>query len=174
MEEGLWICNRCFYSGNEFERLTALKKYQHNLRLLKPGRDEMIMMNTWGGPWTGQPCPESFALAELEAGARLGITHFQLDDGWQTGRSANQHSKEDHWMQYGKNEHFWDPNPERFPGGLEPVVSKGKELGIEVCLWFNPSRDNSNENWEKDANTLINLYRKYGIRTFKIDGVKPS
>jgi hypothetical protein len=40
-----------------------------------------------------------------------------------------------------------------------------------VCLWFNPSRDNSNENWEKDANTLIGLYQKYGIRTFKIDGV---
>ncbi|MDQ1332864.1 MAG: alpha-galactosidase, partial [Bacteroidota bacterium] len=70
-----------------------------------------------------------------------------------------------------KNEHFWEPDPERFPGGLEPVVSKGKELGIEVCLWFNPSRDNSNENWEKDANTLISIYRKYGIRTFKIDGV---
>ena len=148
------------YSGNEIERLTALRKYQHNLRLLKPGRDEMIMMNTWGDRGQDSRVRESFALAELEAGARLGITHFQLDDGWQTGRSSNSAFKGGSLDAIWKNEHYWEPNPERFPGGLEPVVRRGKELGIEVCLWFNPSRDNSNENWEKDANTLIDLFRK--------------
>jgi hypothetical protein len=159
------------YSGDEMEGLRALRQYQSNLRLLKPGRDEMILMNTWGDRGQDSRVRESFALAELEAGARLGITHFQLDDGWQTGRSSNSAFKGGSLDAIWKNEQYWEPNPERFPGGLEPVVSKGKELGIEVCLWFNPSRDNSNENWEKDANTLINLYRKYGIRTFKIDGV---
>jgi alpha-galactosidase len=64
-----------------------------------------------------------------------------------------------------------EPDPEKFPSGLDPVVKRGKELGIEVCLWFNPSRENSNENWEKDADVLIGMYKNHGIRTFKIDGV---
>ena len=55
--------------------------------------------------------------------------------------------------------------------GLTPIVEKGKELGIEIGLWFNPSVQNDFADWEKDAETLIGLYRKYGIRVFKIDGL---
>ena len=51
-------------------------------------------------------------------------------------------------------------------------MKRGKELGIEICLWFNPSKDNSYVNWKKDAAVLIDLYRQYGVRTFKIDGVQ--
>jgi alpha-galactosidase len=159
------------YSGDEKSCLVALRKYQNNIRILKPGRDEMILMNTWGDRGQDTRVRESFAIAELETGAKLGITHFQLDDGWQTGRSSNSAFKGGSLDDIWNNVHYWEPNPERFPDGLDPVVRKGKELGIEVCLWFNPSRDKSNENWEKDANTLISLYRKHGIRTFKIDGV---
>lgn len=159
------------YAGDEINRLIALRKYQENLRILKPGRDEMILMNTWGDRGQDTRVGESFAMAELEAGARLGITHFQLDDGWQTGRSSNSAFKGGSLEAIWKNKNYWEPNPERFPNGLEAVVRRGRELGIEVCLWFNPSRDNSNENWEKDATTLTGLFKKYGIRTFKIDGV---
>ena len=28
--------------------LTALREYQKNIRIHKPGRDEMVLMNTWG------------------------------------------------------------------------------------------------------------------------------
>jgi len=69
------------------------------------------------------------------------------------------------------NKNYWEPNPEKFPNGLNPIVKRGKEPGIEVCLWFNPSKDNSKEYWEKDTDALIGFYKKYGIRTFKIDGV---
>ena len=159
------------YSGNENNGLMALRNYQKNLRLLKPGRDEMVLMNTWGDRGQDSRVRESFALAELEAGAKLGITHFQLDDGWQLGQSSNSAFKGGSLESIWNNPKYWEPHPERFPNGLEPVVKRGKELGIEVCLWFNPSRDNSNENWEKDAGALIGLFQKYGIRTFKIDGV---
>jgi hypothetical protein len=159
------------YSGNENNGLLALRNYQKNLRLLQPGRDEMVLMNTWGDRGQDTRVRESFALAELEMGAKLGITHFQLDDGWQSGRSSNSAFKGGSLESIWNNPKYWEPNPEKFPNGLEPVVKKGKELGIEVCLWFNPSRDNSNEHWEKDADALIGLYKKYGIRTFKIDGV---
>jgi alpha-galactosidase len=159
------------YSGNENAGLLALRNYQKNLRKLQSGRDEMVLMNTWGDRGQDTRVRESFALAELEAGAKLGISHFQLDDGWQTGRSSNSAFKGGSLESIWNNPKYWEPNPEKFPNGLEPVVKRGKELGIEVCLWFNPSRDNSNEHWEKDADALIGLYKKYGIRTFKIDGV---
>ena len=35
-------------SGGELEKLSALRTYQENVRIHQPGRDEMIMMNTWG------------------------------------------------------------------------------------------------------------------------------
>ena len=159
------------YSGDVNNGLIALRNYQKNIRLHKPGRDEMVLMNTWGDRGQDKRVGEKFALDELIAGAKLGITHFQLDDGWQLGRSSNSAFKGGSLESIWSNPKYWEPNPERFPNGLEPVVKKGKELGIEVCLWFNPSRDNSNEHWEKDANALIGLYQKYGICTFKIDGV---
>lgn len=159
-------------SDSEAGILTALRIYQHNIRIHKAGRDEMILMNTWGDRGQDTKVNEAFCLAELEAGARLGISHFQLDDGWQTGRSSNSAFKGGSLENIWRNVNYWKPNPQKFPSGLKPVVDKGRELGIEICLWFNPSGDNSNINWEKDADALISLYREYGIRTFKIDGVK--
>lgn len=159
------------YSGDEKNSYVALRNYQKNLRLHKPDRDEMVLMNTWGDRKQDSHIKEKFAIAELEAGAKLGITHFQLDDGWQTGRTSNSALKGGSLNNIWDNKNYWEPDPEKFPNGFEPVVKKGKELGIEVCLWFNPSHDSSNKNWEKDANTLIGLNKKYGIRTFKIDGV---
>ncbi len=160
------------YSGPEVNRLLALRNYQRRIRTHKPGRDEMIMMNTWGDRGQDTKVNEAFCLAELDAAARLGITHFQLDDGWQSGRSANSAYAGGSFQDIWRNPNYWKPNPEKFPNGLAPIVEKGKKLGIEICLWFNPSPDDGNVNWEKDADALISLYKQYGIRTFKIDGVK--
>ena len=159
------------YAGEENNSYIALREYQKKIRIQKPGRDEMVLMNTWGDRGQDSRVKEKFALEELEAGAKLGITHFQLDDGWQTGRSSNSAQKGGTLTNIWDNKSYWEPNPEKFPNGLEPIIKKGKELGIEICLWFNPSKDNSNQHWEKDANALIGFYQKYGIRTFKIDGV---
>jgi alpha-galactosidase len=159
------------YAGDEINANIALRVYQEKIRIHKVGRDEMILMNTWGDRGQDSRVREKFALEELEAGAKLGITHFQLDDGWQTGRSSNSAMKGGSLENIWTNKKYWEPNPEKFPNGLEPIVKKGKELGIEVCIWFNPAKDNSNEYWEKDADVLIDIYKKYGIRTFKIDGV---
>ena len=159
------------YTGDEKNRYKVLRNYQERIRIHQTGRDEMILMNTWGDRGQDARIQEKFALAELEAGAKLGITHFQLDDGWQLGRSSNSAFKGGSLSNIWDNKNYWEPHPEKFPNGLAPIVKKGKELGIEICLWFNPSKDNSNEYWEKDADALIAIYKKYGIRTFKIDGV---
>ena len=160
------------YGSGKVDPLIALRNYQQRVRIHRPDRDEMILMNTWGDRGQDTRVNEKFCLAELDAGARLGITHFQLDDGWQTGRSANSAYSGGSFSNIWRNPNYWKPNPDKFPNELAPVVEKGKKLGIEICLWFNPSPDNGNANWEKDADALISLYQQYGIRTFKIDGVK--
>lgn len=175
LSEEEWTRGYGFVTGvaaeDELAVLQALRQYQGNVRKHKPGRDHMIMLNTWGDRGQDTKISEAFCLAELEAGARLGVTHFQIDDGWQQGRSSNSAlgggSLESIW----DREDYWAPHPERFPNGLRPVVQRAQELGIELCLWFNPSKDNSYEHWCDDADTLIQLHKQHGIRTFKIDGV---
>lgn len=157
-----------FQSG-EFNKLQALKKYQKQIRPFLADRDEMIMLNTWGDRGQDTRVNEAFCLNELELASKLGITHFQIDDGWQAGRSANS-AYGGTFRNIWDNPDYWTPDPQRFPNGLDPIVKRGKELGIEVCLWFNPSIQHNYEDWEKDARALISLYKKYGIRTFKIDG----
>lgn len=159
------------FSGDEQAACIALRSYQKKLRTHEAHRDDMILLNTWGDRAQDSRVREKFALKELEAAAKLGITHFQLDDGWQSGRSANSAYAGGTLTNIWQNPHYWEPDPEKFPNGLQTVVDKGKQLGIAICLWFNPSKDSSNKDWEKDAAAVIGLYRKYGIRTFKIDGV---
>ncbi len=158
--------------GSDLGRMRALRAYQAQLRRRHADLDEMVMMNTWGDRGQDTKLCESFALDELEAGARLGITHLQLDDGWQLGRSSNSAFEGGSLANIWDNPDYWTPHPDRFPNGLAPVVARGRELGIEVCLWFNPSGDDAYAHWRDDAETLIRLYREYGIRTFKIDGVQ--
>jgi hypothetical protein len=88
------------------------------------------------------------------------------------GRSSNSAFEGGSLKNIWDNPDYWTPHPDRFPRGLAPIVARGKALGIEVCLWFNPSGDDAYAHWRDDAETLIRLYREYGIRTFKIDGVQ--
>ena len=159
-------------TGGEYDLLSALRSYQTCIRTHEPGRDEMILLNTWGDRGQDTRIRELFALAELEAAARLGITHFQLDDGWQAGQSSNSASAGGSLENIWSRPDYWAPHPERFPDGLGRVVERSKALGIELCLWFNPSKDDSYAHWRDDADALIGLNRQYGIRTFKIDGVQ--
>lgn len=157
------------FRGTETDKLLALRNYQHRVRPLLPERDEMVLLNTWGDRGQDTRVNEAFCLKELQLASRLGVTHFQIDDGWQAGRSANS-AFGGTFKNIWSNPDYWKPDPGRFPNGLTPLVKKGKELGIEICLWFNPSIQNSYADWEKDAEALIYLYKTYGIRTFKIDG----
>ena len=144
-------------TNDESGILSALRQYQQTVRTHIPERDDMIMMNTWGDRSLDSRVNEKFILAELDAATCLGIDHFQIDDGWQTGRSPGSVFNGGSFDNIWRNPDYWKPDPIKFPKGLASVVKKGKKLGIEICLWFNPSPDNSNANWEKDAKALINL-----------------
>ena len=159
------------YSGGELQQLTALRGYQKGIRKLMPGRDEMVMMNTWGDRNQDTKINEKFTFLEIERAAELGISHFQIDDGWQVGRSPNSALAKGSFKNIWDNPDYWKPDPVKYPNGLAPLVNKGRALGIEICLWFNPSVQDNYSDWEKDASALIDLHARYGIRTFKIDGL---
>ena len=161
----------CTFGTDELSALRALRDYQKQCRILNPQRDEMVMMNTWGDRSQDAKVNESFCLAELEKAARLGITLFQIDDGWQAGKSPNSASKGGSFKDIYANASYWTPDPLKYPHGLSPIVKRGHELGIEIGLWFNPSVQNDFEDWEKDAATIVGLWRDYGIKMFKIDGL---
>lgn len=166
-----YSCAIGVYQGPEKNQLEALRLYQKKIRKLLPERDEMLMMNTWGDRNQDAKINEKFSLDEIEKAARLGLTHFQLDDGWQSGKSPNSKVTKGSFKNIWDNPNYWTPDPIKYPNGLYPVVKKAKELGIELCLWFNPSIQNDYADWEKDVQAVVGLYKQYGIRTFKIDGL---
>lgn len=159
------------YDGTELGGLTALRSYQKNIRLVRETRDEMIMMNTWGDRSQDIKVNETFCMQELDKAVRLGITHFQIDDGWQVGRSPNSAVSKGSFKNIWDNPDYWRPDPGKYPHGLKPIVQKARKCGIEIGLWFNPSVQHDFVDWRKDAKTLTRLYRQYGIRVFKIDGL---
>lgn len=153
--------------------LKAVRQYQKSLRTLVKERDEMVLANTWGDRSRDSRMNEPFILQEIEAAARLGITHLQLDDGWQRGLSKNSASKAGlQWDSWSRED--WEPHPQRFPNGLAPLLKKATEHNVELCLWFNPSKTNDYASWERDAGILIDFYKTHGISVFKIDGIELS
>lgn len=161
---------------SDYEELTflnILKTYQKKLRKFIPERDEMVMMNTWGDRSQDTSINEKFIIDEIDACLKLNITHFQIDDGWQTGRSAGSGDttatkllRHNDW----EAEH-WIPDPGKFPNGFKYVNDYAKKKGIKLGLWFTPNRMEEYVLWERDANIIIDLYKKYDVRYFKVDGV---
>ncbi len=156
---------------DELAMLSAIRKYQKKLRKHLPGRDDMIMMNTWGDRNRDASIGEAFIKKEVDACAKYGITHFQIDDGWQEGLSQNSADQSGKlWDQWDKAS--WQPNKERFPNGFKTVVDYAKAHNVQLGLWFHPSNASGYENWKQDADIVAGLYKDYGIRYFKIDGIK--
>jgi len=151
--------------------LEALRAHAETRRPYQPRRDAMLMSNTWGDRGRDSRIDEAFVLRELEAAARLGLTHVQLDDGWQAGLSRNSASAAGRlWEDWTADS--WRPHPQRFPRGLEPVTRRARELGLELGLWFNPSSAGDYAAWRRDADIILDLHRRHGVRVFKIDGVE--
>ena len=155
--------------AEELSVLKAIRSYQDSARRFVAERDDMIVMNTWGDRSQDGKIDEAFVLAELEAAERLGVTHLQLDDGWQAGLSKN--SVDENGSQWKSWEQgAWLPHPERLPNGLGPIAKKARELGVGLGIWFNPGRVNDDANWQRNKTILIDLYKKFGVTVFKIDG----
>ncbi len=151
--------------------LLELRNYLKNSINYSRDKYEMVMMNTWGDRGRDGRISEKFIIKELKEAKKLGITHFQIDDGWQQGLSSNSvHQTGNLWDEWSRD--HWLPHKERFPNGLNPVVKKAHQYGIELGLWFHPSNAHSYASWNTDADVIISIYKETGISYFKIDGVE--
>jgi len=160
------------YTGSsELERISTLRSYQKAIRPHNSEWDEMVMMNNWGDRNRDSNTDEAFVKKEIDACVRLGVTHYQIDDGWQQGLSKNSSVKAgDKWDQWDLKD--WEPHQDRFPNGFNVVVDYARKKGVTLGLWFAPSNANSFADWERDARVIVNLNKKYGVRYFKIDGIR--
>lgn len=155
---------------NEEAALISYKKYELSIHRYLPERDNTFIMNTWGDRNRDSRVNEQFILNELDGAKRLGITHFQIDDGWQQGTSKNSALKNNLlWDAWDTDD--WNVNSTRFPNGLTPVSQKAELLNIKLGLWFNPSKNNNYHLWERDKSILLNLHKKFNIKWIKIDGL---
>ncbi len=156
---------------NHQQALINLRQYLMGSINYNPEDHNMIMLNTWGDRGRDGRISEEFILAELEKAHQLGITHLQIDDGWQQGLSKNSASQEGQlWYQWTAED--WQPHKDRFPNRLERVIESAREKNIKLGLWFNPSRHNDYETWETDAQIIVDLHKQTGIQYFKIDGIE--
>lgn len=159
------------YADNEKSALKAYKEYELAVHKYIPVRDNTFTMNTWGDRNRDSRVNEKFILNELDVAARLGITHYQIDDGWQQGLSQNSSSRAGMlWDDWKKED--WKPNKTRFPNGLKKVSGKTDKLGIDLGLWFNPSKKNDYASWQRDKEIVLSLYRDLGVSWIKIDGMQ--
>lgn len=166
------------YCGGEVGCRRALVAFQRALRPYRQGRDGLFLSNTWGAGNRDSRICQDFLLKEIEFGARMGVDVIQIDDGWQRGRTQNSRKatvagQKKVWNGYwAADPDFWTEDRERFPDGLERLVSTAKSYGMRFGLWFGPDSSNDAMNWTRDADCLLDYHRRLGIDFFKIDSMK--
>ena len=126
------------------------------------------MSNTWGDYNGFSRVRHDFICREIETAKELGIDIVQIDDGWQTGSTADPKLRDEknRWTFIGN---FWDLNTERFPHGIAPLTAYAKENGLQLGIWFAPDSRNGFALLERDKTVLKKAYDEWGARYFKLD-----
>jgi alpha-galactosidase len=166
----LYSCAVGVFAGGENAFRLALREFQHGKRLRNAATDDMIVLNTWGDRSRDTKVTEGFVRREIELGSQLGMTHVQIDDGWQQGKSGNS-AFGGSFVGIWNNARFWNPDSVKFPDGFAPLRRLAQAKHMTLSTWFNPSNDQDFANWRHDAAALIKQYRQYGISLWKIDGL---
>jgi alpha-galactosidase len=161
------------FHGGRNGRTAVLHNYQRQVRQYLPGRDGLLVSNTWGDRSAAAKLDDGFVRKEIDAGKRLGVDLVQIDDGWQTGKSTGTATTGGVWNGFWeKDPNFWSIDAARFPNGLLPLSEYAHERGMKLGLWFAPDSQNDFINANKDGDRLLALHRDEGIDAFKLDTVK--
>lgn len=135
-----------------------------------------IQSNTWGDRNRDKAVGSDFIQEEITAAAAIGQTCVGIDDGWQTGVTINsaRPGGERLWEGYHNGRvPFWEVDAVRFPEGLHPILRQAHEVGrLDVLLWFSPDSHDDFTAAEKDLRALLDLFHRYGVHNFKLDGIK--
>ncbi|MYV55245.1 alpha-galactosidase [Streptomyces sp. SID3212] len=94
-----------------------------------PGEVRPVLYNSWEA--TGFDVDEAGQKALAARAAALGVELYVMDDGWFGARRNAEAGLGD-----------WTPSPDRFPGGLSPLVEEVHRLGMRFGLWVEPEMVN--------------------------------
>jgi alpha-galactosidase len=107
----------------------AWHRYVNGHVLPHPREVRPVLYNSWEA--TGFTVDEAGQRELASRAAALGAELFVMDDGWFGARADDRAGLGD-----------WQPNPQRFPGGLAPLVEHVHGLGMEFGLWVEPEMVN--------------------------------
>lgn len=159
------------YDSTQDADSETVKSYLKNRCVQLPGRDWSITCNQWGDRNAGENLSESFVRQEINACSRLGISAYMLDAGWETGAIVDMMKEyPDGSSPFYDHGEFWAVDPGKFPDGLHGLFEYAKSKGVDLLFWFNPDHTSENVNFDKDAETILRLYREFGAKIYKIDG----
>jgi alpha-galactosidase len=97
--------------------------------LPRPDEPRPVLYNSWEAVGFDVDLDRQLDLAERAAA--LGVELFVMDDGWFGARTHDAAGLGD-----------WRPNPDRFPDGLGPLISRVHDLGMGFGLWVEPEMVN--------------------------------
>lgn len=151
-----------FCRTGECERLC--REYYRHARKPKP---LIAMSNTWGDCNGFSRVCQDFVIKEIDAAEKMGVDIVQIDDGWQTGSTADTTRRDELGRRVFHGD-FWDLSKEKFPD-IKKVTEYAAARNIKIGLWFAPD---SHENFallERDIGVLKKAYEEWGVRFFKLD-----
>ncbi len=108
-----------------------LHKYQlkHILPETNAQKLRKVLYNSWEATEFHVKVEEQKKLAQRAA--QIGVELFVIDDGWFGARNNDRAGLGD-----------WYINKEKFPGGLEPLISYVNSLGMDFGIWVEPEMVN--------------------------------
>jgi alpha-galactosidase len=130
-------------------------------------RDLLAMSNTWGDRNGFSRVCRDFVRNEIDAAKELGVGIVQIDDGWQTGNSAE--VQRDPLGRRIFDGDFWELDRNKFPDGMEGLTQYARNAGVKVGLWFAPDSHDCYALLDRDIGVLRKAYDEWGIRFFKLD-----
>ncbi|WP_319633411.1 alpha-galactosidase [Paenibacillus psychroresistens] len=126
-----------YTSGGFGEMSRKLHSYQK--AFVSPSQaHRRVLYNSWEATYFDVEVIGQKQLAQ--SAARLGVELFVVDDGWFGQRHSDKAGLGD-----------WYVNPEKFPNGLQELITEVTDLGMDFGLWVEPEAVNPDSD----------LYRKH-------------
>ena len=121
----------CGYTQGFGEMSRQMHKFAVDNVLPKSFNDKPlpVLYNSWEATEFNVSCEGQTALAEIAA--KIGVELFVMDDGWFGKRNNDRAGLGD-----------WFVNKDKFPNGLDELISRVNELGMDFGIWVEPEMVN--------------------------------
>lgn len=108
-----------------------MHNYIRNHVLRKKFRDALrpVLYNSWYATTFNVNEQQQLALARIAR--EIGVELFVIDDGWFKGRNHDRAGLGD-----------WTVDKKKFPNGLQPLIKKISDLGLDFGIWVEPEMVN--------------------------------